>query len=255
MISIKSQREIDKMKKAGEVVMLVLNKMEEVIAPGVTTRELDRIAAEVIKSKGAIPSFKGVPCPYGGMDYPGVICASVNEEVIHGIPGDRVLKEGDIISIDTGAILDGFHGDAARTYPVGTVSPEALRLIRVTEEAFNRGMAQAVEGNRIRDISKAVQSYVEENGFSVVRDYVGHGIGREMHEEPQVPNYVSPYKGVRLSAGMTIAIEPMVNAGTWRVRVLDDKWTVVTADGGLSAHYENTIAVTANGPEILTALY
>lgn len=255
MISIKSQREIDKMKKAGEVVMFVLNKMEEVIAPGVTTRELDRIAAEVIKSKGAIPSFKGVPCPYGGMDYPGVICASVNEEVIHGIPGDRVLKEGDIISIDTGAILDGFHGDAARTYPVGTVSPEALRLIRVTEEAFNRGMAQAVEGNRIRDISKAVQSYVEENGFSVVRDYVGHGIGREMHEEPQVPNYVSPYKGVRLSAGMTIAIEPMVNAGTWRVRVLDDKWTVVTADGGLSAHYENTIAVTANGPEILTALY
>lgn len=242
------------MRKAGEVVMLIHKRLEEIIAPGVTTRELDRVAAEVIRSKGAIPSFKGVPCPYGGMDYPGVICASVNEEVIHGIPGDRVLKAGDIISIDTGAILDGFHGDAARTYAVGPVSPEALRLISVTEEAFNRGMAQAVEGNRIRDISRAVQSYVEENGFSVVRDYVGHGIGREMHEEPQIPNYVSPYKGIRLSAGMTLAIEPMVNAGTWRVRVLDDKWTVVTADGSLSAHYENTIAVTADGPVILTAL-
>lgn len=242
------------MRKAGEVVMLIHKRLEEIIAPGVTTRELDRVAAEVIRSKGAIPSFKGVTCPYGGMDYPGVICASVNEEVIHGIPGDRVLKAGDIISIDTGAILDGFHGDAARTYAVGPVSPEALRLISVTEEAFNRGMAQAVEGNRIRDISRAVQSYVEENGFSVVRDYVGHGIGREMHEEPQIPNYVSPYKGIRLSAGMTLAIEPMVNAGTWRVRVLDDKWTVVTADGSLSAHYENTIAVTADGPVILTAL-
>jgi len=255
MISIKSQRELDKMRRAGEVVMLVHKKLEEMIAPGVTTRELDRVAAEVIRSKGAIPSFKGVPCPYGGIDFPGVICASVNEEVIHGIPGDRVLKAGDIISIDTGAILDGYHGDAARTYPVGAVSPEAMRLIRVTEEAFNRGMAQAVEGNRIIDISRAIQNYVESNGFSVVRDYVGHGIGREMHEEPQVPNYVSSYKGVRLSPGMTLAIEPMVNVGTWRVRVLGDKWTVVTADGKLSAHHENTIAITPNGPEILTALY
>jgi len=255
MISIKSQRELDKMRKAGEVVMLAHKRLEEMIAPGVTTKELDRIAAEVIKSKGAIASFKGVPCPYGGIDFPGVICASVNNEVIHGIPGDRVLKEGDIISIDIGAILDGYHGDAARTYPVGKVSPEAMKLILVTEEAFNRGMAQAVEGNRIRDISKAVQSYVEENGFSVVRDYVGHGIGREMHEEPQIPNYVSPQRGVRLEAGMTLAIEPIVNAGTWRVNVLNDGWTVVTADGSLSAHHENTIAVTSRGPEILTALY
>lgn len=255
MISIKSQRELDRMKKAGEVVMLAHKRLEEIIAPGVTTKELDRVAAEVIRIKGAIASFKGVPCPYGGMDFPGAICASVNNEVIHGIPGDRVLKEGDIISIDIGAILDGFHGDAARTYPVGKVSPEAMKLILVTEEAFNRGMAQAVEGNRIRDISRAVQSYVEENGFSVVRDYVGHGIGQEMHEEPQIPNYVSPHRGVRLTNGMTLAIEPMVNAGTWKVNVLEDGWTVVTADGSLSAHHENTIAVTARGPEILTALY
>ena len=255
MISIKSQRELDRMRKAGEVVMLVHKRLEEMIAPGVTTKELDRVAAEVIKSKGAVPSFRGVPCPYGGIDFPGVICASINNEVIHGIPGNRVMEDGDIISIDTGAILDGFHGDAARTYPVGSVSPEALRLISVTEEAFNRGMAQAVEGNRIRDISRAIQSYVEENGFSVVRDYVGHGIGREMHEEPQIPNYVSSYRGVRLTAGMTLAIEPMVNAGTWQVSVLDDRWTVVTADGSLSAHHENTIAVTDKGPKILTALY
>ncbi|MDI9514867.1 MAG: type I methionyl aminopeptidase [Clostridiaceae bacterium] len=255
MISIKSQRELDSMRKAGEVVMLVHKRLEEMIAPGVTTKELDRVAAEVIKSKGAVPSFRGVPCPYGGIDFPGVICASINNEVIHGIPGNRVMEDGDIISIDTGAILDGFHGDAARTYPVGSVSPEALRLISVTEEAFNRGMAQAVEGNRIRDISRAIQSYVEENGFSVVRDYVGHGIGREMHEEPQIPNYVSSYRGVRLTAGMTLAIEPMVNAGTWQVSVLDDRWTVVTADGSLSAHHENTIAVTDKGPKILTALY
>lgn len=255
MISIKSQRELDSMRKAGEVVMLVHKRLEEMIAPGVTTKELDRVAAEVIKSKGAVPSFRGVPCPYGGIDFPGVICASINNEVIHGIPGNRVMEDGDIISIDTGAILDGFHGDAARTYPVGSVSPEALRLISVTEEAFNRGMVQAVEGNRIRDISRAIQSYVEENGFSVVRDYVGHGIGREMHEEPQIPNYVSSYRGVRLTAGMTLAIEPMVNAGTWQVSVLDDRWTVVTADGSLSAHHENTIAVTDKGPKILTALY
>lgn len=243
------------MKKAGEVVMLTLKRLEEMIAPGVTTRDLDRVAAEVIKSKGAIASFKGVPCPYGGIDFPGVICASVNNEVIHGIPGDRVLKEGDIISIDVGAILDGYHGDAARTYPVGKVSPEAMKLIQVTEEAFNRGMVQAVEGNHIRDISRAIQNYVEQNGYSVVRDFVGHGIGTEMHEEPQVPNYVSAYRGVRLQAGMTIAIEPMVNAGTWKVHVLENGWTVVTADGSLSAHHENTIAVTASGPEILTALY
>lgn len=255
MIVLKSQREIDKMKKAGEVVMLAHKKLEELICPGITTIELDRAAEEIIRGKGAIPSFKGVPCAYGGMDFPGVICASVNEEVIHGIPSERILKEGDIISIDIGAILEGFHGDAARTYAVGAISDDARKLISVTEESFNRGMAQAVEGMRIRDISGAVQSFVESQGFSVVRDFVGHGIGSEMHEEPQIPNYVSREKGVRLSNGMTIAIEPMVNIGTWRVSVLKDKWTVVTADGKLSAHHENTLAVTPKGPEILTALY
>ena len=193
MISIKSQRELDRMRKAGEVVMLAHKRLEEIIAPGVTTKELDRVAAEVIKAEALSLPLKASHAPTG-MDFPGVICASVNDEVIHGIPGDRVLKDGDIISIDIGAILDGFHGDAARTYPVGKVSSEAMKLIRVTEEAFNRGMAHAVEGNRIRDISRAVQSYVEENGFSVVRDYVGHGIGREMHEEPQIPNYVTPHR-------------------------------------------------------------
>lgn len=255
MIVLKSQREIDKMKRAGEIVMLAHKKLEEMISPGITTKDLDRAAEEIIRSKGAIPSFKGFPCAYDGIDFPGVICASVNNEVIHGIPGGRVLLEGDIISIDIGAILDGFHGDAARTFPVGQISQEAEDLIKVTEESFNRGMAQSVEGNRIRDISGAVQEYVESKGFSVVRDFVGHGIGTEMHEEPQIPNYLSREKGVRLANGMTIAIEPMVNMGTWKVRVLENKWTIVTVDGKLSAHHENTIAVTPKGPEILTALY
>jgi len=252
---VKSQRELDKMRKAGEIVARVHQKMAEIIAPGITTLELDRVAEEIIRKAGAIPSFKGVPCAYGGKDFPGSICASINHVVIHGIPDNTVLKEGDIISIDTGAILDGFHGDAARTYPVGKVSEEARNLIYHTEEAFNLGMAQAVEGNRIRDISLTVQQYVESKGYSVVRDFVGHGIGTEMHEEPQIPNYVTREKGVRLSNGMTLAIEPMVNIGTWRVKVLEDRWTVVTLDGKLSAHHENTIAVMPNGPEILTRLY
>lgn len=255
MIVIKSPRELDKMRKAGEVVALVHQKLSEIIEPGITTLELDRIAEEIIRKAGAIPSFKGVPCAYGGPDFPGSICASINSVVIHGIPNNTVLKEGDIISVDTGAILDGFHGDAARTFPVGNVSDEARNLILHTEEAFNRGMAQAVEGNRIRDISNAVQEYVEGKGYTVVRDFVGHGIGTEMHEEPQIPNYVTREKGVRLSNGMTLAIEPMVNIGTWRVKVLDDRWTVVTLDGKLSAHHENTLAVMPNGPEILTRLY
>jgi methionyl aminopeptidase len=255
MIAIRSPRELDKMRRAGEVVALVHKKLEEMIAPGITTRDLDRAAEEVIRKHKAIPSFKGVPSPYGGFDFPGSICASVNEEVIHGLPGNRSLKEGDIISIDIGAILDGYHGDAARTFGVGTISPAAQKLIEVTEASFYKGMENAVEGNRIRDISRAVQSYVESNGLSVVRDFVGHGIGTEMHEEPQIPNYVSMERGVRISNGMVLAIEPMVNEGTWKVKVLDDKWTVVTLDGKLSAHYENTIAVTPNGPEILTRLY
>jgi methionyl aminopeptidase len=209
MIAIRSPRELDKMRRAGEVVALVHKKLEEMIAPGITTRDLDRAAEEIIRKHNAIPSFKGVPCPYGGFDFPGSICASINEEVIHGLPGSRSLKEGDIISIDIGAILDGYHGDAARTFGVGSISPVAQKLIEVTEASFYKGMEKAVEGNRIRDISRAVQSYVESNGFSVVRDFVGHGIGTEMHEEPQIPNYVSMERGVRISNGMVLAIEPM----------------------------------------------
>lgn len=255
MIIIKSQRELDKMKRAGEIVALVHKRMSELVEPGITTRELDKAAENIIIKAGAIPSFKGVPCAYGGINFPGSICSSINCVVIHGIPDSTVLKEGDIISIDVGAILDGYHGDAARTFGVGKISEEAQNLIHHTEEAFNRGMAMAVEGNRIRDISLAVQEYVESKGYSVVRDFVGHGIGTEMHEEPQIPNYATREKGVRLSSGMTLAIEPMVNIGTWKVKVLDDKWTVVTADGKLSSHHENTLAVTTNGSEILTRLY
>jgi methionyl aminopeptidase len=255
MISIKSQREIDKMKRAGEVVARVHLRMEELVAPGVTTAELNRAALEIIRGAGSIPSFLGYPSPYGGIDFPGAICASVNEEVIHGLPGPRVLNEGDIISVDVGAILDGWHGDAARTFPVGKVSTEAERLISVTRESFEAGMAAAMPGNRICDISQAVQQVVERNGFGVVRDYVGHGIGMEMHEEPQIPNYVGRERGPRLAEGMVICIEPMVNVGNCRVTLLDDKWTVVTADRRYSAHHENTITVTANGPQILTRIW
>lgn len=252
MITIKSRRELDSMKKAGDVVAKVLARLDELVAPGITTEDLNRAALEVMRQHGAIPSFLGVPCPYGGIDFPGVICASVNEVVIHGIPGARVLQEGDILSVDVGAIVDGWHGDAARTFAVGRISDEAARLIRVTEESFEAGMKAAVAGNRIRDISEAVQKVVEGNGFTVVREFVGHGIGTEMHEEPQIPNYAGRERGPRIADGMTLAIEPMVNVGTWRVNVLDDKWTVVTADGKLSAHHENTVAVTADGPVILT---
>jgi methionyl aminopeptidase len=252
MITIKSQREIDLMRKAGYIVAMAHRRIEELIAPGITTRELDRAAEEVIRKLGGIPSFKGVPNPYGGIDFPASICASVNHEVIHGIPNDIPLKEGDIVSIDIGAIYEGYHGDAARTYEVGKVSPEAKRLIAVTRESFYKGIEMAREGMRIRDISRAIQQYVEQNGYSVVRDFVGHGIGREMHEEPQIPNFVTLERGPRLRKGMTLAIEPMVNEGHWEVDILSNKWTVVTKDGKLSAHYENTIVVTENEPEILT---
>ncbi|AGI40524.1 type I methionyl aminopeptidase [Thermoclostridium stercorarium subsp. thermolacticum DSM 2910] len=252
MITIKSQREIDLMRKAGYIVAMAHRRIEELIAPGITTRELDRAAEEVIRKLGGIPSFKGVPNPYGGIDFPASICASVNHEVIHGIPNDIPLKEGDIVSIDIGAIYEGYHGDAARTYEVGKVSPEAKRLIAVTRESFYKGIEMAREGMRIRDISRAIQQYVEQNGYSVVRDFVGHGIGREMHEEPQIPNFVTLERGPRLRKGMTLAIEPMVNEGRWEVDILSNKWTVVTKDGKLSAHYENTIVVTENEPEILT---
>jgi methionyl aminopeptidase len=255
MISIKSQRELDCMKRAGEVVAKIHQRMSEVIIPGITTFELDRIAAEVIKQNGAISSFKGFPSSYGGIDFPGVICSSVNQQVIHGIPGNIRLCEGDIVSVDVGAIVDGYHGDAARTFAVGKISEEAARLISVTIGSYEAGASMALPGKRVQDISTAVENVIKINGYTAVRDYVGHGIGTEMHEEPQIPNYVSKERGPRLQAGMTLAIEPMVNAGSWKVIVLDDKWTVVTADGKLSAHHENTILVTDHGPEILTRLY
>ena len=254
MIIIKSKSEIDLMRKAGEIVALAHEKIREAIKPGVTTLELDRIAEEVIRKHGAIPSFKGYKGFPGAIDFPASICASVNDEVVHGIPGLRMLKDGDIISIDIGAYYKGFHGDAARTFGVGKISKEAERLIEVTRQSFYEGIKKAVKGNRIIDISAAIQDYVESNGFSVVREYVGHGIGREMHEAPQVPNYRTRERGPRLEPGMTIAVEPMVNVGKHYVKLLDNKWTVVTADGSLSAHYENTIAITDGDPIILTKL-
>lgn len=248
MIYLKSSNEIEIMKKAGRIVAETLAKVEEVIRPGITTMELDRIAEEYITNCGARPSFKG----YHG--FPGTLCTSVNEEVVHGIPGNKVLQEGDIISVDCGAFFQGFHGDAARTFPVGKITAEAQRLIDVTRNSFFEGIKYAVVGNRIGDISHAIQVYVEANGFSVVRDYVGHGIGREMHEEPPVPNYGKAGRGPKLAKGMLLAIEPMVNSGVYAVKELSDDWTVVTYDGRPSAHYENTVAILDNGPEILTIL-
>ncbi len=252
MITIKSERELDIMRRAGHIVALAHQRIKGMIAPGISTKELNKAAEEIILSSGAVPSFKGVPNPYGGFDFPAAICASVNHEVIHGLPNNIPLKEGDIVSIDIGAVLDGFHGDAARTYEVGQVSPEAHKLVAVTRDSFYKGLEVVREGMRIRDISRAVQQYVEGNGYSIVRDFVGHGIGREMHEVPQIPNFVTRERGPRLQKGMTIAIEPMVNQGNWQVEVLNNNWTVVTIDGKLSAHYENTVAVTGNEPEILT---
>ncbi|MGB9840452.1 type I methionyl aminopeptidase [Thermovenabulum sp.] len=246
MIIIKSKREIDLMKKAGKVVAKVLEEIKKAIKPGIATIELDRIAEDIIKKYNAIPAFKG----YRG--YPATICSSINEEVVHGIPGLRFLKDGDIISIDVGAVVDGYCADAARTYPVGEISETAKKLIMVTEYSFFEGIKYATPDYRLSDISHAIQSYVESNNFSVVRDYVGHGIGRKMHEEPQVPNFGPPGKGPRLREGMTLAIEPMVNVGGYEVETLIDGWTVVTKDRSLSAHYENTIAITDGEPEILT---
>lgn len=255
MISIKSKSELEVMSRACEIVATALKLVEEAVKPGITTKELDSLAEKYILSQHAIPLFKGVPCAIrGGADFPGTICASVNDEVIHGIPGLRELKDGDIISIDMGASFGGFCGDAARTIPVGKVSDEAMRLIRVTEQSFYEGIKNAVEGNRIVDISRAIQQYAEKNGYSVVREYVGHGIGREMWEYPQIPNYVTRERGPRLKTGMTIAVEPMINQGTYEVKVLGNKWTVVTADGKLSAHYENTIAITDGEPIVMTKL-
>jgi len=248
MIIIKSQREIELMRKAGEITALALDEIKKHIKPGVTTIELDKIAEEFILSHNATPTFKG----YRG--FPASICASINEEVVHGIPGLRSLKNGDIISIDVGVNFQGYNGDATRTFPVGQVSADALKLIEVTRQSFFEGIAYAKQGHRLSDISHAIQTYVERHNFSVVRDYVGHGIGQNMHEAPQIPNFGPPGKGPRLRAGMTLAIEPMVNMGGYEVYTLKNNWTVVTRDGSLSAHYENTVAITDGEPEILTMI-
>ncbi|MCX8131374.1 MAG: type I methionyl aminopeptidase [Clostridia bacterium] len=254
MISIKSKAEIELMKKSGEILAEALIKVKEAVRPGITTLEIDKIVEGFIRENGAIPSFKGYKGLPGAVDYPASICSSVNDEVVHGIPGLRELKNGDIISVDIGVYLNGFHADAARTFPVGKISDAAQKLIDVTKQSFYEGIKQAVDGNRIVDISIAIQNYVESNGFSVVREYVGHGIGKEMHEAPQIPNYRTRERGPRLQPGMTLAVEPMVNAGKYFVKLLENKWTVVTEDGSLSAHYENTIAITDKEPIILTKI-
>jgi methionyl aminopeptidase len=251
LIVLKSAAEVDKMRQAGRIVAEVLDKMRERVSPGVTTAELNELAESIIRKHSAIPSFLGYP-PGSAHPFPASICASVNEELVHGIPGPRVLREGDIISIDVGAILDGYHGDAAVTLPVGEISPQTQRLLEVTEAALYEGIAAARVGNRSGDISAAIQSYVEGQGYNVVREYTGHGIGRSMHEDPQVPNYGRLGQGVRLRRGMTIALEPMVLAGGRYVRTLDDHWAVVSCDGKLTAHFEHTIAITDGEAEILT---
>jgi methionyl aminopeptidase len=248
VIFLKSPEEIEKMAVAGRVVGEVLGSLRDIIAAGMTTRDVEAFAEERIRALGGKPAFKG----YRG--YPASICTSVNEEVVHGIPSSRRLKEGDIVSVDLGVYMDGFYGDGAITVPVGNVDRETEKLIRVTEEALTLGIRKASEGNRLYDISASIQEHVEQNGFSVVRLFVGHGIGRELHEEPQVPNYGAAGHGPRLRRGMTLAIEPMVNAGTHDVRILDDGWTAVTADGRMSAHFEHTVLVTEDAPVILTKI-
>ncbi|UMZ75415.1 type I methionyl aminopeptidase [Natranaerofaba carboxydovora] len=246
MVVLKSDKELDIMKDAGKIVAETHALLKENIKPGITTLELDHIAEKNIKKNGAEPSFKG----YRG--FPASICASINEQVVHGIPGIKRIENGDIISIDIGAYYKGYHGDAAKTYPVGDVDEELIRLIKITEESLHKGIEKALVGNRLSDISNAVQIHAEENGFSVVKNFVGHGIGSEMHEEPQVPNFGPPGRGPRLKQGMALAIEPMVNMGTWEVKTLEDEWTVVTKDHKPSAHFEHSIAITEDGPIILT---
>ena len=246
MIKIKSPREIDLMRRAGKITAAARELAGKMVTPGVTTQEIDKAVHDFILSKGAVPTFLN----YAG--YPASVCISINDEVIHGIPGKRKIQEGDVVSIDVGATKDGYVGDCAATFIAGEGSEEAKRLFAATKQSFFEGIQYAVPGNRVSDISHAIQSYIELSGFSVVRDYVGHGVGAEMHEAPEVPNYGIKGHGPRLVAGMTLAIEPMVNAGDYKVRVLKDGWTVVTRDGSLSAHYENTVLITSKGPEILT---
>lgn len=245
-ITIKTENQIAKMRRAGQLLAKTEELIAKAIAPGVTTAYLDQLAEDYIRSQGGIPSFKG----YGG--FPATLCTSINEEVVHGIPGKRILKEGDILSVDMGCILEGYHGDMARTYAVGEISAEAKKLIEVTKQSFFEGIKFAKEGNHLNDIGSAIQKYVEKNGFSVVRAYVGHGIGKELHEAPEIPNFRTLSKGVQLKKGMTLAIEPMVNVGDYNVRLLKDGWTTVTKDGKNAAHYENTILITDGAPGILT---
>jgi len=247
-IILKSPREVAQMREAGRIVAVVLEEVARKVRPGVTTAELDDIAVNEVRKRGAVASFKG----YRG--FPASICTSVNEEVVHGIPGNRVLNEGDIISLDFGAQLNGFHGDAAMTVGVGRISSQAQEIIDAAKGALMAGIAAARIGARLGDVSAAIQSHAEAGGFSVVREYVGHGIGRGLHEDPQIPNFGIAGEGPALQKGMTLALEPMLNAGVWRTRVADDKWTVVTADGKLSAHFEHTIEIDDNGSEILTQL-
>lgn len=248
-IELKSPADLERMRRAGRLAAQVLETVGRAVAPGVSTKELDRLAEKFIRDAGGVPTFLG----YRG--YTASICASINEEVVHGIPHPkRILREGDIVGIDVGATLGGFVGDTAATFPVGKISEEAERLLRTTRESLEKGIAAARVGNRLGDISSAIQQVAESRGYSVVRDFVGHGIGRNMHEEPSVPNYGTAGSGLRLEAGLVVALEPMVNAGTWRVQVLKDGWTVVTEDNRLSAHFEHTVAITDQGPEILTRI-
>ena len=246
MITVKNSSEIEIMRKAGKIVASVLELLEENAAPGITTRRLDNLAYDYIKKAGASPSFLG----YNG--YPASICASIDEEVVHGIPSNRVLEEGMLLKVDVGACFQGFHGDAARTILIGQVAPEKVRLAKICKESFFKGIQVVKDGARLGDLGSAIQTYVEREGYGVVRSLVGHGIGREMHEDPNVPNYGTAGRGFRLKENMTIAIEPMINLGTHAVEMLSDGWTVVTADRKPSAHYENTVVVTACGVEILT---
>ena len=248
MIILKSPQEIEKISHACRVVAMTLIYLKDKVDPGVTTQELDRLAEEFMVKQGARPAFKGY------RDFPCTICTSINEEVVHGIPSKKHLEEGDIIGIDVGAVVEGYFGDAAITFPVGKIAPNVQRLLEVTEQALYEGISQAYPGNRLSDISHAIQERAEAAGFGVVRDFVGHGIGKNLHEDPQVPNFGLPGQGPRLKEGMVLAIEPMINMGGAPVKVLEDNWTVVTQDGSLSAHFEHTISVTPQGPMILTKL-
>jgi methionyl aminopeptidase len=248
MVILKLPDEIEKVRASNRIVAEVLSKLREKVKPGVRTRDLDKFAEEIAEKRGAKPAFKG----YHG--YPYALCISINEVVVHGMPSDRVLEEGDIVGLDFGVYYQGFFGDATITLPVGKVSEKALRLMRVTEQSLYAGIEQARDGNRLGDISAAVQLTVENAGYSVVRDFVGHGIGKNLHEEPQIPNFGKKGRGIELKRGMVLAIEPMVNAGEYKVKILSDGWTVITDDGSLSAHFEHSVAITDNGPDILSKL-